>query len=75
MKWTREQVEALHAEWRDAEQVFENAYHADPNRRGMRGGDFRYRDSLHSPETKAAGEAFVEAGNRAKTAFREYLAQ
>lgn len=43
---------------------------ADPNRKGMRPGDFRYCDRLHSAETKAAAAAFVAAGDAWRAAYR-----
>ena len=45
----------------DAEREFESAYMADPNRNGMRGGDFRYRGDMHSAETQLAGDKFSAA--------------
>jgi hypothetical protein len=48
--------------WIAAENAFIAAYTADPNRKGMRPGDFRYRKDLRSPATQTAAEAFHLAG-------------
>lgn len=72
---TRDEVYRLHRVHSEAEDIFIKAYTADPNRGRMRPGDFRYRFDLHSTATRAAGDAFVTAGDVWRTAARDLLAK
>jgi len=67
---TREEVFALHQAAVAAEGAFIEAYTADPNRRGMRPGDFRYRRDLHSRATRDAAVAFAAASEAWRKAYR-----
>jgi hypothetical protein len=67
---TRLEVFALYSAMGDADEAFSLLLRSDPNRLGMRPGDFRYRSDLHSAGTRVAGEAMQAAVEIWRTAFR-----
>lgn len=63
-------IQDLYSAAEAAEKRFIAAYTADPNRRGMRPGDFRYQSRLHSALTRVTGEQLTAAMDAWREAFR-----
>lgn len=67
-----QEIGALDKLWSAAEKAFVAAYTSDPNRKGMRPGDFRYLHKSHSLATVAAGDAYRIAGDNWRAAYQAY---